>query len=79
MQEATMAHEITEVGAANGEPALKGLHSIFAVIFIAFLLLALVSLLFAQNWRTLLPGAEGARSMFDGVKSAVYTVMSQVI
>ena len=51
-----MAHEITEAGAVNGEPPLKGLHSIFAVIFIAFLLLALVSLLFAQNWRTLLPG-----------------------
>jgi hypothetical protein len=79
MQEATMAHEITEVGAVNGEPTLEGLHSIFAVIFIAFLLLALVSLLFAQNWRTLLPGAESARSVFDGVKSAVYTVMSQVI
>ncbi|MCA3131628.1 MAG: light-harvesting protein [Rhodocyclaceae bacterium] len=47
-------------------------------MFIVFLMLALASLLFAQNWRSLLPGAEGARSVLDGVKSAVYTVMSQL-
>jgi hypothetical protein len=35
-------------------------------------------MLFAQNWRTVLPGADGARSMFDGVKTAVYTVISQL-
>ncbi len=58
--------------------SLRGFHGIYAVTFIAFLLLALASLLCLQNWRSLLPGAEGARSMLDGVKSAAYTVISQL-
>lgn len=58
--------------------SLKGFHGIYAVTFIAFLLLALASLLCLQNWRSLLPGAEGARSLFDGVNTAVYTVISQL-
>jgi hypothetical protein len=74
-----MAQEITEVAAARSKGSFEGLHSIFAATFIAFLLLALVSPLCGQNWRNLLPGAEGARSVFDGVKSAVYTVMSQLV
>jgi hypothetical protein len=35
-------------------------------------------MLFTQDWRTFLPGAEGARSMLGGVKTAVYTVISQL-
>ena len=58
--------------------SLKGFHGIYVVTFIAFLLLALASLLCLQNWRSLLPGAEGARSMLDGVRTAVYTVISQL-
>jgi hypothetical protein len=49
------------------------------VIFIAFLLLAMVALLLGQNWRSLLPGAEGEPSVLGGVKSAVYTVMSELV
>jgi hypothetical protein len=60
------------------ESSLEGFHVIFFGIFIVFLLLAVVSMVFAQSWRTLLPGAEGAQSMLDGVKSAVYTVISQL-
>jgi len=58
--------------------SLSGFYGIYAVTFIVFLLLALASLLCLQNWRSLLPGAEGARSMLDGVKTAVYTVISQL-
>ena len=58
--------------------SLEGFHVIFFGIFIVFLLLAMVSMVFAQSWRTFLPGAEGAHSMLDGVKSAVYTVISQL-
>jgi hypothetical protein len=39
---------------------------------------ALASTLLAQNWRTHLPGAEGAHSMLEGVKNAVWTVISQL-
>ena len=58
--------------------SLRGFHGIYAVTFIVFLLLALASLMCLQNWRSLLPGAEGARSLLDGVNTAVYTVISQL-
>lgn len=74
-----MAIEFTEVGAMKQEGSLAGTHSIFVVIFVAFFLLAMVSLLSGQNWRNLLPGAEGARSVLNGVKSAVYTVMAELV
>jgi light-harvesting complex 1 beta chain len=74
-----MASGITEGRATRLESSSAGSQGIFVVIFIAFLLLALVSLLCGQNWRTSLPGAEGARSVFTGVKSAVYTVMSELV
>jgi light-harvesting complex 1 beta chain len=64
--------------AKTSRGSLKGFYGIYAVTFIAFLLLALASLLCLQNWRSLLPGAEGARSLLDGVESAVYTVISQL-
>lgn len=58
--------------------SLKGFHGIYAVTFIVFLLLALAAWLCWQNWRSLLPGAEGARSMLEGVRTAVYTVISEL-
>jgi len=65
--------------AAGGrESTLEGFRGIYAVTFVIFLLFALASLLCLQNWRSLLPGAEGARSMLDGVRTAVYTVISQL-
>jgi light-harvesting complex 1 beta chain len=73
-----MAHETAGYHSTHHEGSLEGFHGIFVVMFIVFLAVALASLLCAQNWRTFLPGAEGARSMFDGVKSAVYTVISQL-
>jgi len=51
---------------------------IYAAIFIVFLLVALASQLFHWNWRTSLPGAEDARSVWSGVQSAAYTLMSQL-
>jgi light-harvesting complex 1 beta chain len=73
-----MSQEIAGYHATHHEGSLKGFQGIFVVIFIAFLGLALASMLFTQDWRTYLPGAEGARSMLSGVKSAVYTVISQL-
>ena len=73
-----MAHEIAGFHATHHEGSLKGFQGIFVVIFIVFLGMALASLLFTLDWRTYLPGAEGARSMLSGVKSAVYTVISQL-
>ena len=73
-----MSQELAGFHATHREGSLKGFQGIFVVMFIVFLAVALASMLCAQNWRSFLPGAEGARSMFDGVKTAVYTVISQL-
>jgi light-harvesting complex 1 beta chain len=73
-----MTHQTAGFHATTREASLEGYHGTFAVMFIVFLVVALASLLFTQDWRTYLPGAEGARSMLNGVKTAVYTVISQL-
>jgi hypothetical protein len=57
---------------------LNGYRAIFVVIFCVFLALAVVGQIFALNWRNWLPGAEGTRTTLASVKSAVYTVISQL-
>ena len=47
----------------------------FAVLFFAVVLAKLIG----WHWRELLPGAENATSMVQGVKAAVYTFMSHII
>jgi hypothetical protein len=73
-----MAHQIADSHVERGTDSLKGFGAIFVVLFIAFMAVAMVSMLLVQDWRALLPGAEGARTMLAGVKSAVYTVISQL-
>jgi light-harvesting complex 1 beta chain len=73
-----MAHENVHSIPHRRGSKLDGFWGIFVVLFAAFFVIAMGSLLCAQNWRTFLPGAEGARSMLDGVKTAVYTVISQL-
>ena len=73
-----MAHESAGMNTFHREGSLAGFKGIFIVLFVMFLGLAVASTLLAQNWRNLLPGAEGARSMWDGVRTAVYTVISQL-
>ena len=70
------SHAHSESSISQGH--LDGFGTIFVVIFCVFLLLAVVGQTFFMNWRTWLPGAEGQRSMLDSVKSAVYTVISQL-
>jgi light-harvesting complex 1 beta chain len=50
----------------------------FVLIFFVFMALAVCGQLLALNWRTWLPGAEGATTLLVGVKSAVYTVISHL-
>jgi light-harvesting complex 1 beta chain len=70
----THAHPATEPTVER----LDGFHVIFVVTFAVFLCLALLGQLLHWDWRTLLPGAEGARSVWHGVKASVYTVISQL-
>ena len=73
-----MAYQQTEARSSSYHSHLNGFRIIFFVTFFVFLLLAMVGQLFAWNWRTWLPGAEGTQSIFDSVNSAVYTVLSQL-
>ncbi|MEY4285830.1 MAG: hypothetical protein EBV20_01675 [Betaproteobacteria bacterium] len=52
---------------------------IFLISFGLLFVLALLARLVGSDWRSLLPGAEGSTSMVQGVKTAVYTLMSQII
>lgn len=61
------------------KPSLEGFTGIFLAVFTVFLFVALASLVCTQDWRTYLPGAEGAKSVFSGVKSAAYTAISLLI
>jgi light-harvesting complex 1 beta chain len=51
---------------------------IFVLSFAVFMAIALVGALGGQQWRTWLPGAEGAKSLLGGVKDAVWTFMSHL-
>ena len=52
---------------------------IFVLLFMVFMVIALVGQLFVLNWRVWLPGAEESMTTFDAVKTSVYTVISNVI
>lgn len=54
----------------------KAFNGIFVISFLLFLAVALVAQLLTWKWRPWMPGAEGEKSLFSGVKSSVYTFMS---
>jgi light-harvesting complex 1 beta chain len=64
--------------AAMGKEDGKAFLLIFAPAFVLFLAIALVGQTLGWQWRSWLPGAEGAKSVTGGVKAAVYTFMSHL-
>ena len=71
---------MTDMSVASSTELARGdnvaFTSIFVVSFVALLIIALVAQLLTWKWRSWLPGAEGGKSLIQGVKSAVYTFMS---
>ena len=53
--------------------------TIFLISFGLLFVFVVLAKLAGVHWRDLLPGAENAKSMSDGVKAAVYTFMSHII
>jgi light-harvesting complex 1 beta chain len=51
---------------------------IFALSFLVFMAIALMGQLFGWHWRSWLPGAEGAKGIYGGVKAAVWTFMAHI-
>jgi light-harvesting complex 1 beta chain len=54
-------------------------HGIFVTSFIVFTVIAIIAHILAWNWRPWLPGSEGYRSMLDGVKAAVNSVLPYIV
>jgi light-harvesting complex 1 beta chain len=77
-QKVFMSHQNVSDPSFIADKHLNGYRAIFVVIFCVFMALAVVGQIFALNWRTWLPGAEGTRTVLVSVKSAVYTVISQL-
>ncbi|WP_422016091.1 hypothetical protein [Roseateles sp.] len=71
--------EITTVPVSN--PALQDSKTYEALFFMSFVFvffIALVAQVLFLKWRTWLPGAEGEKSLIQGVKSGVYTFLSHL-
>ena len=76
--EVFMSHQNVSDPSFIANSHLNGYRAIFVVIFCVFMALAVVGQIFALDWRNWLPGAEGSRTVLASVKSAVYTVISQL-
>ena len=66
-------------GIAHPIDHYEGYWMIFVLLFMVFMVIALVGQLFVLNWRVWLPGAEESMTTVDAVKTSVYTVISNVI
>ena len=73
-----MVHTESALHKHEGENRYRSYYLIFTASFIVFLAIALAGQLLGWHWRTWLPGAEGVKSLFGGVKAAVYTFMSHL-
>jgi light-harvesting complex 1 beta chain len=62
--------------ATDAVPAPERNLGIFVLCFAFVLAIALLAQLVFVEWRPWFPGAEGEKSLFKGVKAAVYTFMS---
>ena len=63
---------------SDTQTPLKEFRYLYVVLFCVFLLLAMMGQMLLMDWRNWLPGAEGTRPMLGSVKTAVYTVISQL-
>lgn len=73
-----MAYLNVQHADSSTQPLLKEFRYLYVVLFCVFLLLAMMGQMLFMDWRNWLPGAEGTSPMFGSVKSAVYTVISQL-
>jgi len=74
-----MANTHSEHARLHPHDDVRSFSLIFALGFAVFLVIALLGTAMGLHWRTWLPGAEGMKSIFGGVKASVYTFMSHVL
>jgi light-harvesting complex 1 beta chain len=73
-----MAYAHVQHQSPVSQTPIKEYRYLFFVLFCVFTSLAMIGQVLFMEWRSWLPGAEGSRPMFESVKSAVYTVISQL-
>ena len=73
-----MAYLNVQHTSSDTQTPMKEFRYLYVVLFCVFLLLAVMGQMLFMEWRNWLPGAEGTRSLYGSVKSAVYTVISQL-
>jgi light-harvesting complex 1 beta chain len=74
----TQAKPHVDAAAPAGPKDSSAFFLIFATAFMVFMAIALIGQLLGFPWRSWLPGAESVKSVFGGVKAAVYTFMSHL-
>ena len=73
-----MTHTDSAMAEHTAPTDVRSYGLIFGVSFLVFLGVAVLGQLLGWHWRSWLPGAEGVKSIFGGVKAAVYTFMSHL-
>jgi hypothetical protein len=73
-----MTYPTNSTASVHSTSHFHGYGVIFVLLFLVFIVLALAGQMLVLNWRNWLPGAEGSTSTLGGVKSSVYTVISQL-
>ncbi len=73
-----MAHSQAAARADSSPNDSRSYWFIFALSYFVFLAIAFFGAAVGAQWRSWLPGAEGVKSVFGGVKAAVYTFMSHL-
>ena len=76
--EISMTHPNNRMTTVQAHDHFDGYGITFVLLFLVFMALAVAGQLLVLDWRNWLPGAEGSTSTLDGVKSSVYTVISQL-
>jgi light-harvesting complex 1 beta chain len=74
----TQAKPHVDAAVSVGKKDTSAFLLIFASAFLVFMAIALIGQLLGFPWRSWLPGAESVKSVFGGVKAAVYTFMSHL-
>ena len=73
-----MTHPNDRMTTAQSNNHFDGYGVTYVLLFLVFMVLAVAGQLLVLDWLSWLPGAEGSTSTLDGVKSSVYTVISQL-
>ena len=73
-----MTHPNDHMTTVQSHSHFDGYGVTYVLLFLVFMVLAVAGQLLVLDWRSWLPGAEGSTSILNGVKSSVYTVISQL-